>query len=125
MELVAIPKEIAYVQAEWDEIGAWGRAVRIMAAFQRSGLSKADFAERLKMSANTVGSWLAGDKDADWSRLISINAIAGLTETWKPSEAERKAAEEKVAELRPALRHAPRRPVRAREEPAPKKKARA
>lgn len=112
MELVPIPKDIAFAQAEWDEIGAWGRATRINAAVVVSGMAQTDLAERLGLSQNTIGSWIFGDKDADWSRWISISNVLGLGELWRPTDQQRKAAEARLAMMRPELRSAPPQPVR-------------
>lgn len=129
MQLVPVPKDVAFAQAEWDEIGAWGRALRISSALAWSGKTKTDLAERLGLSFNTVNSWILGDKDADWARWISIAQVLGLPELWDPARdapAAFRKAEAELDAMRPGLRGAPRAGVRKRaEEPPPKKKRRA
>jgi len=112
MDLVPPPKEIAFAQAEWDEIGAWGRAARILSAIYAAGGSKTELAERLGTSFNTINSWTMGDKDADWSRWISIATVLGVSETWQPSPDLLARAEHDLDEARPHLRSSPPRPVR-------------
>lgn len=116
MLVVAVPKDVAFAQSEWDEIGAWGRAVRMLAALKHTKSNKTDLAERLGLSFNTVHAWLAGDKDADYGRWISIAATLGLPELWKPSAEVIEEAEKELDQTRPDLRRQPRLPVRRRPE---------
>ncbi len=125
MEVVALPKskEIAWAQGEWDELGAWGRAVRIQAALYSARSSKAALADRLGVSDNTLGDWAFGDKGCDWSRWISVACALGLEghELWRPDPEEVRHAEKVLDEMRPGLRKAPRLPVRQKEEGPPRK----
>jgi hypothetical protein len=98
MQIVPMTPEIAGAQVRWDALSKVERGTWIQAAMDATGSRTQALADRLFVTFPAVHAWLLGESECDWSRWMSVTLALGLPETWRPTDAQEKAARAKVAE---------------------------